>query len=550
MKKIYTLMVALLFSAGAFAQHNVTFRVDMTGQTISANGVHVAGDFQMAAGASSNWDPAATSLTNSTGNIYEIQVNIPSGIYQFKFINDNTWGGVESVPGPAQVQLGTGNDNRWIAIDGDTVLAAVEFGGAAPSGMKALTLAVDMSLEASIDDTVSVAGSFQGWTPGATQMYDVNGDSIYLHTTYLSAGSTPEWKFINGTDWGVAENVPSGCAMNGNRHATVNNDTVYGVVCFGLCASCFIPDTFDITIAVDMNAACGTDSVDIAGPFNGWGGGDYLTDPDMDGVYEITIRAAEPEFKYKARYILNGSPSWEGGADKIINFSNDTIVPVRCFGADAYGPCPPIPSPSDITFIVDMRDTVPASEIYMIADFTQPSWQDGATQMSAIPGKPGFFSATVSNVCPGTIQYKFVNGDVTVTANEENYAGAADTSCLVPSGVGGFNRIHMRSSAMPDTLSFKWNRCAESGIGIEENFSKVKFEIYPNPFSGATTVDLGAENEVFDVSLVDLSGRVVFEMEDASGKLRIHRGTMESGVYMLKIRNENGETNINKVIVQ
>ena len=81
--------MAMLLSGGfAWSQNrNVTFQVDMTGQTVSANGVHIAGDFQSAAGAPGNWDPAATALTQvGTTNIYEVQVSIPDGIYQFKFI--------------------------------------------------------------------------------------------------------------------------------------------------------------------------------------------------------------------------------------------------------------------------------------------------------------------------------------------------------------------------------------------------------------------------------------------------------------------------------
>ena len=65
MKKLYTFLLAgLLFGGSAIAQpYNVTFQVDMTGQTVDPNGPHIAGNFQAAAGFPGDWDPAATSLT-------------------------------------------------------------------------------------------------------------------------------------------------------------------------------------------------------------------------------------------------------------------------------------------------------------------------------------------------------------------------------------------------------------------------------------------------------------------------------------------------------
>jgi len=56
MKKLLLATAALAMFTGAFAK-KVKFQVDMTGQTVSANGVHVAGNFQAAAGASGDWKP-------------------------------------------------------------------------------------------------------------------------------------------------------------------------------------------------------------------------------------------------------------------------------------------------------------------------------------------------------------------------------------------------------------------------------------------------------------------------------------------------------------
>ena len=159
-----------------------------------------------------------------------------------------------------------------------------------------------------------------------------------------------------------------------NQVVLFNSDTVIPVRCFGtdtfgrcpLVPS--VPDTFNVTLNVDMRDVAafrpGTDTVNIAGPFNNWTGQPYaqyrMTDPDTDSIYSITIRAAEPQLQYKARYIQNGVINWEGGANKVVNFQGDTVVPVRCFGNDSLGRCPTPPPPTtpdtfNITLQVDLR---------------------------------------------------------------------------------------------------------------------------------------------------------------------------------------------------
>jgi hypothetical protein len=558
MRNFYSLMVALLTSSIAFAQYNVTFQVDLGAITPSANGVHVAGDFQMAAGAAGNWDPAATSMTNSSGTVYDVQVSLPAGTYQFKFINDNDWPGVESVPAAVQVDRGSGNDNRWFTVRGDTVLAAVMFGGAAPAGMHALTTVVDMSQETNVDDTISVTGNSHvpNWTPGASIMTDLNSDSVYSHIEYIMSGTMVEFKFINGAAWGSDESVPGSCAVNGNRGITVNSDTVYnnGAVCFGQCMSCFIPDTFNVTVNVDMQNLCGwtSDSADIAGPLNSWSGGDYLTDPDGDNIYSITVRVPGPEFKYKARSIQNGNTSWEGGADKTVQLTSDTVLMVRCFGADAFGACTPKPAPGDLRFVVDMTtfpNPADLNDVYVIGDFTTPNWQDGRTLMNPVPGAPGVFETTFTGICPGKVAYKFMNVKSDGTEQEEDWVGLMDSSCTEPSGTGSLNRFFERPDDQLHILAFKWNSCEALSISLNENFSNQTIDVYPNPFNGSTTITLD-ENELFDLAIKDISGKEVYKSSNVSGKYTISADHLSEGIYLLEVTNNRGETNINKVVVQ
>ena len=77
----------------------VNFRVDMTGQTVTSGGVHIAGNFATRGSTTitSDWAPdAANSQLHAIGNnIYELTVLFPatsSGLQlEFKFLRGNTW---------------------------------------------------------------------------------------------------------------------------------------------------------------------------------------------------------------------------------------------------------------------------------------------------------------------------------------------------------------------------------------------------------------------------------------------------------------------------
>ncbi|MCF7823508.1 MAG: FG-GAP-like repeat-containing protein [Candidatus Marinimicrobia bacterium] len=101
---------------------SVTFRVDMSNEVVSENGVHVGGTFN-------GWIADSTELTDPDGdNIYTCTlVNENYGFYkdeviEYKFINNNSWAGAEYISG-----------NRFHTITGGIdSLPSVCFGYAVP----------------------------------------------------------------------------------------------------------------------------------------------------------------------------------------------------------------------------------------------------------------------------------------------------------------------------------------------------------------------------------------------------------------------------------
>jgi len=210
----------------------VTFQVDMSQETVSADGVHVAGDFQ-------GWNPGVTRMSdNGTGVYSYTSYLLPNDTYEFKFVNGNAWGTDESVPSACAQ-----NNNRFVQVGAAaTTTPLVCFGSCTTCGTAqvAVTFQVDMSEETVSADGVHLAGEFQGWDPAATAMTD-QGNGVWAVTIDLDPNSTYEYKFVNGNAWGTDESVPAACAQNNNRFVQVgaSNQTI-PLVCFGSCIECQI----------------------------------------------------------------------------------------------------------------------------------------------------------------------------------------------------------------------------------------------------------------------------------------------------------------------
>lgn len=244
MKKFWLLFAVLMIFGKADAK-KVKFAVDMTGQTVSAAGLHIVGDFQATAGLGANWDPATASLIKEgNSNIYSIIVSIPAfKVYQYRFVNGDQTYDAEFVPEESRVgYIGSDLvDNRWLYVDSlanDTSYAgAILYGANAPSGKILVRYRVNtnrMGVVPSQGFHVSV--SYQSYDATKNRLYAFS-NGIFEIINYVSSG-TYGYVYINGNTSSLAETVPAGCAVSGNRSIAVSKDTVLTLVCFGECADC------------------------------------------------------------------------------------------------------------------------------------------------------------------------------------------------------------------------------------------------------------------------------------------------------------------------
>jgi hypothetical protein len=576
MKKFLLMTAAMATMSGLFAK-KVAFVVDMTGQTVAAAGVHVAGNFQ-------GWNPSTSELLPVPGktgfyeNIFDINAK---QVIEFKVINGGAnkddWGGGENIPAISRVESaanGGSNGNRWMYIDSmanDTTVINLKFASAAPAGKMALRFAVDLAKETAVDSTgVFVAGNFQGvngasgnWKSNETKMTNLFGNNkVYEYIAYVDTTFAVEYKFINGSSW---ENVPSACANGGgNRNIQATSTSVaLGKVCFATCVACPtapIP-TYALTFQVDMsNSNCdgGFDSVTVAGAgakLTDFGAGLKMNQVGTSGIYAITVNDLDSgkEAKFKFRFHKNGNIKWEDGGDRVLALTKNDTVKLTCFGSRVVGACPSKPANSKITFIADFTGAgapTPANKIYLIGSFTTPQWQGGAREMTQISGKPGVYSVTIDSICPGKISYKFTNGDANQKANEEDF-DSLNRSCVEANGIGGFNRFYVRTVATPVTISYQFSKCAAGYTSVSEAAFASQVTLYPNPTNDFTVLAFNDNSKTHQVTIFDLAGKTIRTYNNYElATLKIERNELKAGIYFVNVVNSNNQSATMKLMIQ
>lgn len=413
-------------------QVDLTLQVDMSNQTVSPLGVHVAGSFQ-------DWNTSATEMLPVGNGVYAVTVSVGVGEYhEYKFVNGNSWAGGETVPPQC-----AHTNNRWLVVPAvTTTLDPVCFGSCYPCGPPPVdvevTLRVDMSMQQIAPTGVHIAGGFQGWQPGTTPMTSV-GEGIYTYTTILPSGTYQEYKFVNGTTWLEAENLPEECSLNNNRFFTVPEaDSIFPVVCYGMCGPCPEPEMVEVTFRVDMSEeTVSAQGVHLLGSFNDFDPAATPMTDGGDGIYTTTLTLEEfDEIQY---VFVNGNTlagaeivpaaCADGGGYRTLTVPGiDLMLPVVCFGS--CEPCLPPPT-VNVTFQVEMsNDTVSTEGIHLAGSFQ--GWNPAVTMMS--PVGDSIYAITLILESGTHHTFKYING---ITFDKQEQVPPA---CGEDDTFGGYNR--------------------------------------------------------------------------------------------------------------
>jgi hypothetical protein len=550
MRKIYFLLSFAFLASTAMAQIDVTFAVDMSNETVSADGVHVTGDWQAAASDTTiaNWTPGGNAMIDAGDGLYTLTVTLPVGGYEFKYVNGNAWGTDESVP----LESKTGaSDNRFFQVRaGANGIDTVPFAGNAMPGKSVIKVIVDMTEEV-VDSAawIFVSGDLitPKWSSDAVPLFkqsDLN--NLYIAVIQV-ADDDYQYKFVNGVSFEI---ISGDCTADGNRTVTVSGDMVDGPNCFGACGPCSVP--VDITFKVDMNQSCldyVTDGVNLMGINGNWDPGDPMDDSDGDGVFELTLGLQPGDYGYKFK---SGS-SWEGIGDNrpltVVAEETQVLEPV-CFGSEDVCPTE-FWDPADVEFNCDVNDSTLAGDefVWLFADFT--GWQSGAIKMNDDDGD-GFWSTTIEDFCQQNGAYKFAIGTDPPEGDggvwlEENADFSSIGGCGVDNGDFPDNRIFARTSNDAVLLCYTFNTCDQCLVGIEELESLNRVAIYPNPVVG--DINIVFENSgQYNIRLLDVTGKVILSTDVNAAQTVIGSDNLNAGVYFIQITDNDNNTVTKKIV--
>ena len=514
---------------------DVTFLVNMENVTVSADGVHFVGDSQ-------GWDPATTPMTDADGDgIFEVTLEAEVGsVIQFRFLNGNDWPFSETVPAECGVDDGFGGMNRTFLVgEIENVYGPLCFGACTdcepivvPTTID-VTFQVNMANETVSADGVFVAGSFQGWTPGTSEMTDADGDGIYTYTAAIEIGTEVAYKFLNGNVWGAPEEtVPAECGVDngfgGYNRAFLagQNDTLFDVVCFGECIDCLPQTLVIVTLQVDMaNQTVTGDEVYVAGSFNGWNATESLMIPLGNGVYQLPIAVnSGDDVSYK---FVNGS-TWEsvpadcgvsdgfGGFNRAFTATvNEEIAPV-CFNECAA--CVVVQTLT-LTIKVEMTEvTISPLGVHVAGTFND--FSPTATPMEEISA--GVFSATVEVGQNEQVFFKFINGDTFANAETVPF------ECGTDDGFGGYNRSVTTNTTDVTMPTVCFSSCAPCFMGVNDASMNAPV-VYPNP--AREQVRVSSDKSLGNLTVVDARGSVVYTIAQAGLTHTIDTQLWSSGIY-------------------
>ncbi|HEV8537617.1 MAG TPA: hypothetical protein VGR15_01735, partial [Bacteroidota bacterium] len=278
---------------------NVTFQVDMRIKLLETTFRPESGDIVTARGSFNNWgDPPVGNLDTlkdlDGDSIYTKTFSLPGN----SAINYKFW---KTLRGGIDYESGSNRSFNVGATDATIPSDYFDRDSAFTPPVSAnVTFQVNMSVKIleltfrpDLGDIVTVRGSINGWgdppVGNLDTLKDLDGDSIYTKTFSLLEGQNVHYKFWKtqlgyegGTDHSY--DVPIGGGTTPAHY--FDGDTIINA-----------PISANINWRVDMTAyeqlgwflPSGGDSLQVRGPFNGWGGTPLTQNPFNPSQYRVTL---------------------------------------------------------------------------------------------------------------------------------------------------------------------------------------------------------------------------------------------------------------------
>jgi 1,4-alpha-glucan branching enzyme len=374
--------------------YDVIFTVDMNEYLLPFTTPEVNGGFN-------GWCGGCAPMADpELDGVWTLTISLPAGNHEYKFAVDS-WTDQEFPVGSCM--LGA---NRLVVVTTATDIGEVCWESCFACGVLAGcmdTTANNYDSTASLDDgscqydvifTVDmnnygtagvdyilpeVNGGFNGWCGGCNALSDPELDGIWTTTLSLAVGSYDYQFAIDAwTDQEFGLDPAAPCTNGANRFVDVTGVIDIGLVCWESCVACVAMSgcmdttannydstastddgscTYDVIFSVDMNTyAPAFTTPEVNGGFNGWCGGCApMVDPELDGVWTVTISLPAGNHEYKFAV-----DSWNDqefpagpcmlGANRLIVVSTATDIGVVCWGSCDACPTPGCTDPAYTEF--------------------------------------------------------------------------------------------------------------------------------------------------------------------------------------------------------
>jgi len=404
---------------------DVTFRVDMSNVSASFTNVYVSGTLN-------SWSGNANQLTDADGDgIYEGDISLAAGNYEFKFTYDN-WVGQESLDATldSACTLTTGTfTNRYITI------------GASDTTLPVYCWEECMSCASSYTPTSCGDLFFSEYAEGSSnhkyfEIYNPTSAAISLsgYTVYLS-GNGGSYTNTFTSNASIASGDVYMISTNSLDSATqALADTAMGY------PSVAHYNGDDALILMN-----GTDTIDVIGtpgvdPGSSWSVGTGSTKD------HTLIRKASVDM---------GSTDWTTGATEWDVYAQNTWSYAGAHSSSC------IVTPKNVTFQVDMNN-VTASFTNVYVSGTVNNWSGNANQLTDADGD-GVYEGTLS-LMPGSYEYKFTYDNWT---GQESLDATLDSACTLTTGAFT-NRYATFGNADTTLPVVCWEEC--SACAVQTNF--------------------------------------------------------------------------------
>lgn len=386
------------------------------------------------------------------------------------------------------------------------------------------------------------------------------GNAIF---TVVAAGSnlTFQWQLggidINGETSAMLNMVNVGPTLAGNYSVEVN----------GACGSATsnaaqltINEEPAITTQPTAETVCegGSVSLDVAATGSGLNYQWLLGGLDVNGETSSSIDLTNVALNQAGNYVVEVS-----GACGTV-FSNSaqlTVTPATAI----------ITQPSDATICAGDGVTF---NVLATGDNLTFQWKKGGTPIAAAWSdsyaigtatiwEAGDYTVLVSGTCgseTSSVAELTVNAlpEPVITENMGVLeTGVYDTYQWYLDGVAlnGETASTVTVSAPGDyTLEVTLNGCTGESdpytampVGIGEATAET-VSVYPNPFSNEVTVELNSFDGQVEISVLDMTGRVVFTAIEGGTRAQLDLAQLSNGAYSLVVRGKHGKTAVGRLI--